>query len=382
MNTKKRALILGSGFSRAVHEDMPTVQALAEYFLQRAQSDDEDDELLRKLFTSPYKEFLDQPENFELLLTYLSQEHPWKSPIEKHVDRALYEAIASEIGRYLARRESSIMNHPEWLKKLVLYLHNQHHEALRTEPCSSIPVITFNYDTVIERALLVDLQNDKKSLHYAGRLYNHPEMRVTAIDQSIYRTHLLYLTVAGSVDAKSHFTLRDLFGKEEEPTFHLLKLHGSINWFYSGQLGPSEIFCTFITDEKPSDTYYHSLRAARGKIPLIIPPILDKTPFYGHPFIRSLWTQAREYLQDADEIFCVGYSMPLTDLTTRQLFQSLSKFPGKTVYIVNLADSRVKAHELKRRYKMAFPKQKIDERFLLPQACRPVERMVEFLTGG
>jgi hypothetical protein len=52
--------------------------------------------------------------------------------------------------------------------------------------------------------------------------------------------------------------------------------------------------------------------------------------------IKSLWKKAREKIQDADEIYIVGFSMPASDLSVRFLFQSaFEKNKDKKVFIVN-----------------------------------------------
>jgi len=84
------------------------------------------------------------------------------------------------------------------------------------------------------------------------------------------------------------------------PAFTLYKLHGSINWLYSGSA------------LVPGQTIYHSglddlwggklppipARTLRNsdKIPLIVPPVADKGTYFHHPL-------------------CLGYSMPHTDRT-------------------------------------------------------------------
>lgn len=365
---KSRVLVLGAGFSKAFHCDMPLLKDIADYFEEKVKDSEQwvenssdpvsalrglSDPLfeLLRLSREPYQTLLTQPESFELLLTYLNQEQPWKSNSDILQDRALFKSIAEHLGVYIEKRQTipflrCCQEQSSWLHKLTGYLNEQ-----------EMPVITFNYDTLIEWTLLW-ISNTQSTQHQSD----------VYIDEGIYGVPLSPLATPQG----------DPFSKINRKTLQLIKLHGSINWFFHGGSSAENFYYYPI-----SKTFcYPGPELVKSKVPLIIPPILDKTPFYNHPIIRSLWRDAKFYLEIANEIFCVGYSMPLTDLTTRLLFQSLSKFPGKTVYIVNLSDNRVEADELKKRYEMAFPKQKIDERFLLPQACRPVERMVEFLTGG
>lgn len=353
----QRVLILGAGFSAALSDEMPTIARLADYF-QRLTDYPE----LANLRKSPYSDFMDprRPELFELLLTYLSQEQPWKAKAHALRDRAIFENISGHLGEYLAscedrafqsvaRREAANGAIPKWLRDLTAWL-------LKTRT----PVITFNYDTVLERALLWTPLNGGRN-------------DASHIDKSVYG---LSLTPLVTPEGKP-------LSEAASSMFHLVKLHGSINWFYSGVGGfPGEDVHYYPIQKQlsPVECYQEATKLAKGKVPLIIPPILDKRSFYGHHLVRSLWSDARYYLEQADEIFCVGYSMPLTDLTTRLLFLSVSRFPGKTVYIVNLSHDSQEDEELKKRYKAAFAKQEIDPRLLLPSSYCPVQKMVEFLS--
>jgi hypothetical protein len=57
-------------------------------------------------------------------------------------------------------------------------------------------------------------------------------------------------------------------------------------------------------------------------IPLIIPPVRNKKyDFYGQLF-QELWNEALEALSKADHIVIIGYSFPKTDIRTTALFKS------------------------------------------------------------
>lgn len=56
-------------------------------------------------------------------------------------------------------------------------------------------------------------------------------------------------------------------------------------------------------------------------MPLIIPPVKNKSyEFFGTLF-KSLWSQAEDALAAADEIIIIGYSFPVTDVQSDQLFR-------------------------------------------------------------
>ncbi|GAG35006.1 unnamed protein product, partial [marine sediment metagenome] len=91
-------------------------------------------------------------------------------------------------------------------------------------------------------------------------------------------------------------------------------------------------------------------------------------------------TDARKALEQADEIFCVGYSLPVTDLTMKLFLQSVAR--PKKVIIVNKEDPASKAgRELVKRYREAFPEPiKVDGQSL--SGSDAVERMVEYISSG
>jgi hypothetical protein len=110
----------------------------------------------------------------------------------------------------------------------------------------------------------------------------------------------------------------------------------------------------------------------KDKKPLIIPPVSEKSHFYSNQTIRTLWWDARKVLAKANEIFCIGYSLPPTDLTTKLLFRSVAQ-PEK-VFIVNRS-----APKYLGRYSEVFSaKVEINTDFKGENA---VKKMVDYLIG-
>jgi len=330
----KRLLILGSGFSKAISQTMPTVRELAHHLKK--------EEDLRR---EPYNKLWDDP---ELLFSYLSLEQPWKEPAEALKDRALFVRIQKSLAKFIIDREGKALKKPipAWVQRLIKHLHQ-----------SKTSVITFNYDTVLER-IVYKLQQEKgKSEGQWPREFDLYGLPLSPIG----------LREAGT------------FGGTEVETFHLIKLHGSINWFYSGVEGfpgeqvyywPIRLDPLHLRGLNNATSKQKSERLVKDKIPLIIPPVAEKSRFYSNQTLRSLWGDARNALASANEIFCVGYSLPQTDLTTKLLFRSAAR--SEKVFIVNRS-----APELKERYQDAFPNAEIDDEF---DGEAAVEKMVEYLT--
>lgn len=338
----KLLLILGSGFSKAVFSDMPTVMELARCL--------EEEDALRR---APYKQLLGDP---ELLLSYLSLDQPWKKSEEALNDAGLFIKVQRRLAGHIARCEDQVFKDsiPDWASHLVQFLHE-----------ARVPVITLNYDTVMER--LVHLLKEAKS---AGETWP--------------REYDLYDLPLSPIQLRESGTLSGV----ETHTFQLIKLHGSINWFYSGVEGfPGEqVYYRPVNASSPLQdgrgrfpkSSQKITRLEKDKVPLIIPPVAEKSRFYGNRTIRTLWADARKALKEAEEILCVGYSLPVTDLTMKLFLQSVAR--PKRIAIVNKEDYTSKmGQELVERYRVAFPEAEVDGRSF--SGSNSVERMVEHISS-
>jgi hypothetical protein len=348
----KRLFILGSGFSKAVSEKMPVVKQLTKDLEEEIERNSQ----LNLLNNQRYQHLR---HDLELLLTYLSQEHPWKTPAEFHEDRALFLRISEWLAQRITECEASAFKEviPEWPMNLVRWLNKT-----RTS------VITFNYDTMLER-ICFRADNDGIHAYTYGISLPAIQDRVSAVESD----HVL-----------------------NPSAFHVIKLHGSINWFYSGgeQFPGEQIFQRYVATESPDlDSITENGQPMLSlkiwlkellfdKVTLIIPPLAEKSRFYSNQMIRSLWIKAKEHLAQADEIYCVGYSLPDTDLTTKLLLQTACTGNSKKIFVVNLLcqevnDEQGKPDEKKtkevgqrekesliRRYREAFPKAEIDTTFI------------------
>lgn len=345
-------VILGAGFSKAFNNNMPAMADLNE----EIRSDFEDDEIWES------KPFLDNIDNFELLLSYLGTDQPWKSISEDHEDKALFKKIQTKLAENIAKKEQKAFSNeiPEWSKNFAQILHDK-----------KIPVITFNYDTVLER-LMTQINIDEVNFEFpVVRLYNLPIKNISERSVIMDNTR----------------------GAENIETFNLIKLHGSISWFYSGKddfSGEQVYYCNL--DKGVEKKYSHPkhpvfrekiVQVTKDKQRLIVPPLMEKSQFYSNEFIRSLWTDAREELSNADRILSIGYSLTPTDLTTRMLLSSSSKHV-KEVFIVNLIDNESdednekKEEELKKHYNKTFPSEtEIKDKFICEE--NPVSKAVQYL---
>ncbi len=176
--------------------------------------------------------------------------------------------------------------------------------ASRLEPGDT--VISFNYDTVIDRALY----------HRAGNRWRGGER--------------YGVEVCGEAD---QWTGTPTPGRPTHGSVKLLKLHGSTHW---ARPAPG-------TDCPPVSLEAQSYA---NEDPLIVPPAWNKGITRQEPF-TSLWKEARRALRNARAMIVVGYSLPKTDILFRALLQmdTTADVPNKKklvhLHIVNPNDDAV-----------------------------------------
>lgn len=328
---RQEVFVLGAGFSKALYEGMPLMNELNEIVKDRFGQDP-------LLADQRIQRFI-KNNDFEMLLSYLSSDAPWKTPSEYWSDKALFRRIADLIALEIMSRETSGLvpsSMPIWLQKLVIYF-----------DWHKVNVITFNYDTIVERAAWFP-----KSTFEGER---------RSFARNICGCNL-YPPIMQDVER----TGRNPLGRI---TFKMTKLHGSINWFYSGtDAFPGEqVSFVEVQKDDPFRDYERLAPYLQGKQRLIIPPVSDKTTFYTNFLVRTLWKRAKDALSEAHKVFFIGYSLPVTDLTTHQLLLSTVK-PEAEIYIVSKGHPDEK-EKLIQRYKDA-----------LPQITNEVQFKLDFIT--
>ena len=121
-------------------------------------------------------------------------------------------------------------------------------------------------------------------------------------------------------------------------TFSLLKLHGSINWFYSGtadSVGETIYYTNIRKWGNHGSVKLSSKKAVDDKVPLIVPPTTEKNKFFHHESIRYIWHRAERPLKEAEELYSIGYSLPPSDLAIRLFLLEGSNKQKKKLFIVN-----------------------------------------------
>ncbi len=392
----KKVFILGSGFSRALYSKMPTLSDLTSK-IDLDMTRDESEE--NKEFAGYYLNKVPGriKENAEHLLSFLWMNMPWKRPEMVSIEKGLFQFLSRKFRENLqfsAVHRIQELTNPQGIQRLFDEIH-----AFR------IPVISFNYDNIFEdlfchfekrlewdfpswsnqeaQVLVERGKNDsceikwEKSLHQEDKEYLEIRFKTPNLnfseslaEKGKLRTLLRQKFYQGNWEVSKLYRLEesldpnlfklaplDIFqmplvqADVREGHFHprtsydhahLLKLHGSINWHYSGEMG----------------AVYEQIYYAFGNVgdltPFIIPPILDKNSFYTHSSLRKMWVDASEYIRNAEEIYIIGYSLPETDLPVNFFLQENLR-PRTTVYIVNRPSSEEEKDQLISRYTRVLP---------------------------
>ena len=276
MERKNVVIILGAGFSKAVCSDMPLVKELSDLVCK---------EFEKRNWTLPdaYGKF----ENFENYLTYLAESAPWLNDYENYENKATFQRITLAIANIIKTKQRSAIGKPLPLALQRLANLNLSQELFPT-------IISLNYDNLLEGAFLANGTVVSQSLRF---IYKIP---LTPVDPGRYL-------------------------RCENPgvrAFDLLKLHGSINWYWSGfeSTANDPIFDAGLAKSQwgnqsfNSDTKWNIEYTIGGKVPCIIPPISVKEHYFLNTALRYQWRLARDAISQAHQVHIVGYSIPLTDL--------------------------------------------------------------------
>jgi SIR2-like domain len=272
----REVVILGAGFSRAVSAAFPLTDELGALAVEHAQRGEQP--------PVPHPHFRDG--SFETWLSRLADDQPHLSAEANLQNRALFLRISKAIRSVLADRQAEVLgaDAPGWLYDLLSVLHVR---------CAT--VLTLNYDNLIECAV------DGQFLYawQAGRW----------ADSSDILNGLPPLPGPAALSPQ----------RMEASTFRLLKLHGSLSWFWSPDdatgatlqrwFVPGRFGAPAVEDEA------ERRRMLPGREPFIVPPAAVKSAYFRNLITRELWSQAFDALRSADRIIMVGYSLPVGDLT-------------------------------------------------------------------
>ncbi len=358
---KKDVFIVGSGFSKDVAQ-YPTLLELGGL----------DGPVLSRIKDPLISNFISKKcpksilNNIEHLITYLHQEYPWRNEEDSCLAKAVYYSIVKSIGIVFNEYDKELDNNTQKQEayiaaiQLITYLHKW-----------ELPVITFNYDTLIEslaktihrKILTVNVGSKQYLVIIKEESPLHDKGVTVGIDSDgtkalwIARNELEYFENKDKLDVwlsskelkdeekdnvrsflhhnnnlkqRLEITIREeelyqfpivrleqrthsLLGGEFTPTLKLYKLHGSVNWMAGGGFDSWQGEIYLVDRDREG---WITGRNKRDLYPLLIPPVLDKSGFYVTPGIRYQWRYAADHIKKASRIFIIGYSFPETDLAS------------------------------------------------------------------
>jgi hypothetical protein len=292
-------VILVAGFSAALSAKMPLLNTLGVSAIERAGLSGDP-----RVPTAKFGEGF----NFENWLTTLAEDQPHLSSVVNGENLALFLRLRSAMVEILSEAEQSALDEtsPSWLATLILLLH--HRQAT---------VITFNYDRLIEIAIerLAVVDPSPQNLALVSTrdvLWNRPPVPVGD----------------------------DVYGGDFLPTFRLLKLHGSLDWWIAphDETGSTLVRKRLeIADGMPRTTSdAQRSQLLPGRDVFAVPPTHSKAPYYRNFLTRELWNSSYEALRTASVISIVGYSLPAADVTLLGMLEQATRGREVTVEVVNL----------------------------------------------
>jgi hypothetical protein len=121
-----------------------------------------------------------------------------------------------------------------------------------------------------------------------------------------------------------------LASEKSKPGLQLLKLHGSLNWRYSGPASPpGDVIYDMGFDgnqgwsvEGINSPYEDADFLSSDREPMIVPPTAVKSTYYNNRTLRALWMQAGQALKEAEELVLMGFSLPVTDLLVASMLNT------------------------------------------------------------
>lgn len=280
--------ILGAGFSKAISAAMPLADDLVrEIAREDSEQAEEPDNILLK--GGP---------DLERWLSYLSEDQPFLNSVHNMRNRSRFFAATGQIGSYLSAAQHKAMESspPRWLIQFAKYLH-----------VGRRSVVTFNYDTLLERAAVSALRSS---------LPREYERCAPAFHAARVRAR-----IPSQWDNPGEDYPLPLI-----PSFRLMKLHGSLDvWWAPGDSTGETVVRDHCVDwgQVTQFDWDPDVRPA-GKEVFITPPTVTKDVYYQNPVIRQIWADAFDAMGSASRVFLVGYSLPLADTVVANLIsQSL-----------------------------------------------------------
>lgn len=298
------------------------------------------------------------------ILNYLRDHHnkPWMEFLTYSED---IEILHSEVEEKLNQINSGLLDTVENMMIYKTYLQliflfasvineiqngepSKSHINLANKLTADDFVITFNWDTLMDRALkeTTSWRADTGYLVNPTLIYRNGWDKS---DQSVASNAPTLLKLHGSTNWLTSYMIpegNNLKSLQETPTSDFYVYESTVNPYstYNGRFmsGYSDFAYGYyppnlpLMGQKIPEGYLlvkatltlegmpKGTAPSEGLVsmPLIIPPVKHKNYSYFGTIFSSLWSKAEESLIKADRIIIIGYSFPFTDTQTDALFKS------------------------------------------------------------
>lgn len=301
----RNTFLFGSGFSNDL-ANLPTLTELSSgviKYINDIQSIGPRHAALKQILEDTPKA---AQANIEYLLTLLRGDNQWLDRADSALRNGAFRSLSHAVREVIKEAQNAERYNDGAMaafEKIVA--HWQENDSR---------VVTFNYDVLIEK-IASDQLSTKERRADAGEFYSGP---------------FQYL------GNRTESTL----ARSQERFFKVVKLHGSVNWYYSGNSdfsGEPIYFDPLLPDKHPATALVEDNRVDLEE--LIIPPLLDKDSFTDHPLVRYQWKEALHYFATATNIFVLGYSLPATDLAAKFLLMEANVHARKATWHVLVHNS-------------------------------------------
>lgn len=300
--------MLGAGFSRAVDNRMPLMGDLA-----------------RKLLIDPeFRAMAMASETIGRIRTYLDGD---RANVEVYLSQ-LVESATFLPAQDRTRRQDTLKiaytkiieficdasTHAKVSTELIEFVELLHHEQ--------IPVITTNYDTLIESAIA------------SAGLVDATGLVVRPID--IYPVQMEY--------AANFYLQRDLAQRKGVQTFSYMKVHGSIDW-YTPRTDSDRLFwhATRPTVDSDIESILEDSESAVSEMKrLVALPSPEKNAVVGHPALAPIWRHAFRTLHGTSVLVMIGCAFHEVDTTLVALVNEGLPL-DQTIILIN-PDQDLKPH--------------------------------------
>lgn len=327
----KVSFLLGAGASKPEPSNIPTVMELLPDLLTRARRLDRDD-------VTKLAEFCEQRKitNIEDLLTaaQLATFCSRNPTVLKLVEFLLYRGLDTDDRRYRARREERVdLSSVAFLQdtlhvlfgllssKMLPAKPNAGHDAIAeyAKGHTGSQIVTTNYDCCMDLAMGEEPEDFDYGMEFAN------VKRARSAEQRCTR---------------------------------LIKLHGSLNWFYCETCQDVQLTNikktveSFLNDEVPYPVISVCRTCEGQRRGLLVPPLAMK--FDMSPPLTRLLQDAHNAFENADLIVVVGFSFSEADLyISRMLSKSMQLSEGQKLVVID--PDRNVVEKVRRKYEAIIP---------------------------